>query len=473
MHLFLAMLAAPLTSHRQLMSQAQCDAAYSSITAAATTDSACKQTAGMMPSLAGQILPDADMSVFSTVNTCDELKSAWDTLCFGGGGGGGGGGGDDDDDDDAATIDIGDTSGSLLLTSSPAAQSLCDGALGVYLGVTLGGALLFGLLLFGAAMLTKDKPGGTPKRRKRSSVLAVKPSKDGFEFIVILAASVALGVATLIGRPVPIYYCNAYGSYAGATAPGSLLMVIAVLVVKWRALRPALGAQVAPGITVQGALGIWFTVWWATAAGVITYIAPIEVNRNPSTGESSWPCTGAGCWMLPFNAYFSLWVGFVASAYMLSRATRPLDNAGVFTDDNRMPLIGLFFSGLVLMLASIPYVETTNVGIYLLTCGATTIIVTLALLVFGLVFARHPRSRLLLKIAAFVLWVTVVYYATFAETAPFKSVSADAIGNGCAHAAQSSAIRRSSGTIRRGSGAITLTPPHPPPSSATSRRGSA
>merc|ERR1719482_2164561 len=95
-----------------------------------------------------------------------------------------------------------------------------------------------------------------------------------------------------------------------------------------------------------------------------------------------------------------------------------------------MPLIGLFFSGLVLMLASIPYVETTNVGIYLLTCGATTIIVTLALLVFGLVFARHPRSRLLLKIAAFVLWVTVVYYATFAETAPFKSVSADAIGNG-------------------------------------------
>ena len=134
--------------------------------------------------------------------------------------------------------------------------------------------------------------------------------------------------------------------------------------------------------------------------------------------------------MLPFNAYFSLWVGFVASAYMLSRATRPLDNAGVFTDDNRMPLIGLFFSGLVLMLASIPYVETTNVGIYLLTCGATTIIVTLALLVFAVVFANNPRSRLLLKIAAFVLWVTVVYYATFAETAPFKSVSADAIGNG-------------------------------------------
>ena len=66
--------------------------------------------------------------------------------------------------------------------------------------------------------------------------------------------------------------------------------------------------------------------------------------------------------MLPYNAYFSLWVGFVASAYMLSRATRPLDNAGVFTDDNRMPLIGLFFSGLVLMLASIPYVETTNVA---------------------------------------------------------------------------------------------------------------
>jgi len=460
MHLFLAMLAAPLTSHRQLMSQAQhndhplrqllshrqlmsqaqCDAAYSSIAAAATTDAACKQTAGMMPTMAGQILPpdcDADMSAFSTVNNCNQLKAAWDELCFsmcsGGGGGGGGttgGGGGDDDDDDDATIDIGDTSGSLLLTSSPAAQSLCDGALGVYLGVTLGGALLFGLLLFGAAMLTKDKAGGTPKRRKRSSVFAVKPSKDGFEFIVILAASVALGVATLIGRPVPIYYCNAYGSYAGATASGSLLMVIAVLVVKWRALRPALGAQVAPGITVQGALGIWFTVWWATAAGVVTYIAPIEVNRNPSTGESSWPCTGAGCWMLPFNAYFSLWVGFVASAYMLSRATRPLDNAGVFTDDNRMPLIGLFFSGLVLMLASIPYVETTNVGIYLLTCGATTIIVTLALLVFAVVFANNPRSRLLLKIAAFVLWVTVVYYATFAETAPFKSVSADAIGNG-------------------------------------------
>mgnify|MGYP001995485879 CR=1 FL=1 len=165
------------------------------------------------------------------------------------------------------------------LTSSPAAQSLCDGALGVYLSVTLGGALLFGLLLFGAAMLTKDKAGGTPKRRKRSSVFAVKPSKDGFEFIVILAASVALGVATLIGRPVPIYYCNAYGSYAGATASGSLLMVIAVLVVKWRALRPALGAQVAPGITVQGALGIWFTVWWATAAGVVTYIAPIEDQK--------------------------------------------------------------------------------------------------------------------------------------------------------------------------------------------------
>ena len=76
------------------------------------------------------------------------------------------------------------------------------------------------------------------------------------------------------------------------------------------------------------------------------------------------------------------------------------------------------------------YVETTNVGIYLLTCGATTIIVTLALLVFAVVFANNPRSRLLLKIAAFVLWVTVVYYATFAETAPFKSVSADAIGNG-------------------------------------------
>ena len=209
---------------------------------------------------------------------------------------------------------------------------------------------------------------------------------------------------------MPIYYCNAYGSYAGATASGSLLMVIAVLVVKWRALRPALGAQVAPGITVQGALGIWFTVWWATAAGVVTYIAPIEVNRNPSTGESSWPCTGAGCWMLPFNAYFSLWVGFVASAYMLSRATRPLDNAGVFTDDNRMPL------GLVLLRPR-PHArehrfETTNVGIYLLTCGATTIIVTLALLVFAVVFANDPRSRLLLKIAAFVLWVTVVYYAT-------------------------------------------------------------
>ena len=106
MHLFLAMLAAPLTSqhkdhplasqhkdhplrqllsHRQLMSQAQCDAAYSSIAAAATTDSACKQTAGMMPTMAAQILPpdcDADMSAFSTVNNCNQLKAAWDELCF-------------------------------------------------------------------------------------------------------------------------------------------------------------------------------------------------------------------------------------------------------------------------------------------------------------------------------------------------------------------------------------------------------
>ena len=52
------------------------------------------------------------------------------------------------------------------------------------------------------------------------------------------------------------------------------------------------------------------------------------------------------------------------------------------------------------------------------------------IVVFAVVFANNPRSRLLLKIAALVLWVTVVYYATFAETAPFKSVSADAIGNG-------------------------------------------
>ena len=103
MHLFLAMLAAPLSSHRQLasqhkdhplrqllshrqlMSQAQCDAAYSSmIAAAATSDSACKQAAGMMPSMAAQIIPpdcDPDMSVFSTVNNCNELKAAWDALC--------------------------------------------------------------------------------------------------------------------------------------------------------------------------------------------------------------------------------------------------------------------------------------------------------------------------------------------------------------------------------------------------------
>ena len=66
------------------MSQAQCDAAYSSIAAAATSDSACKQAAGMMPSMAAQIIPpdcDPDMSVFSTVNNCNELKAAWDALC--------------------------------------------------------------------------------------------------------------------------------------------------------------------------------------------------------------------------------------------------------------------------------------------------------------------------------------------------------------------------------------------------------
>ena len=69
-----------LLSHRQLMSQAECDAAFSLIPSLTTSDSACKQAAGMMPTIAAQILPsdyDADiMSVFSTVNNCNELKSA-------------------------------------------------------------------------------------------------------------------------------------------------------------------------------------------------------------------------------------------------------------------------------------------------------------------------------------------------------------------------------------------------------------
>ena len=106
-----------LLSHRQLMSQAQCDAAYSSIAAAATSDSACKQAAGMVPTMAAQILPsdmsvsESTLSVFSTVNTCDELKSAWDTLCFGGGGGGGGGGGTEPDVPDDTDVGVGQDDG--------------------------------------------------------------------------------------------------------------------------------------------------------------------------------------------------------------------------------------------------------------------------------------------------------------------------------------------------------------------------
>ena len=124
MHLFLAMLAAPLTSQplmpaqasstplRQLLSHRQLAQAYCD--AVGCCDRGCSHADRSKQTQAtdaddGSVDPlcDADMSVFSTVNNCNQLKSAWDTLCFsmctGGGGGGGttGGGGDDDDDDDA------------------------------------------------------------------------------------------------------------------------------------------------------------------------------------------------------------------------------------------------------------------------------------------------------------------------------------------------------------------------------------
>ena len=101
----------------------------------------------------------------------------------------------------------------------------------------------------------------------------------------------------------------------------------------------------AHGVSLLQAFAVIFVLWWGVGTGVGTFKAPFF--PGPTETFTSRPVG---------NGYFSLWTGFIASLLLLGETMSMREGASSFLNHTG----GLFFAAVMLLIATIKYVDPND-----------------------------------------------------------------------------------------------------------------
>ena len=154
-------------------------------------------------------------------------------------------------------------------------------------------------------------------------------------------------------------------------------------------------------------LAIFLTLWWAAGATVMTFFGPFTATSNP---------------------YISCWAALICCIFMLIDTINPhlTDDAEEATGiasgrGSKRAYAGLFFASLV-MIGSSAALQARNWELVLsIACCGVTLLIVFLLILDGAQL-NEPlfsyRLRALLVLVLMLLWILVVWFATF--SGPFN-----------------------------------------------------
>jgi len=209
----------------------------------------------------------------------------------------------------------------------------------------------------------------------------------------------------------PSTYWDKYRKYAVSVGAAGLgLGLIALLMTRFKpdmSDKKMLSIK-STDVSVLGAFSIFFVLWWGVGAGVCTFKSPFA--PDPATNPAG-------------NGYFSVWTGFLASLLLLSETMSIGDAKSL-----KGRAAGLFFAAVMLLIATIKYVDpndgvefpsataaTDDIAIFSMASAAATILITILI-----IFADMKESAIQTIIPILVLlWAATAGVLTFRSGSPF------------------------------------------------------
>lgn len=204
------------------------------------------------------------------------------------------------------------------------------------------------------------------------------------------------------------------GLYAFVVGGVSLALVLVVFI--HHSIQPREAAELAHHsackscdivFSVNALLAIFLTLWWAAGATVMTFFGPFTATSNP---------------------YISCWAALICCIFMLIDTINPhlTDDAEEATGiasgrGSKRAYAGLFFASLV-MIGSSAALQARNWELVLsIACCGVTLLIVFLLILDGAQL-NEPlfsyRLRALLVLVLMLLWILVVWFATF--SGPFN-----------------------------------------------------
>merc|ERR1719428_1633223 len=153
-------------------------------------------------------------------------------------------------------------------------------------------------------------------------------------------------------------------------------------------------------VSVLGAFSIFFVLWWGVGAGVCTFKSPFAPDGTSAVAAG--------------NGYFSVWTGFLASLLLLSKTMSIGDAKSL-----KGRAAGLFFAAVMLLIATIKYVDPNDIAIFGMASAAATILITILI-----IFADMKESAIQTLIPILVLlWAATAGVLTFRSGSPFTGMN--------------------------------------------------
>jgi len=224
----------------------------------------------------------------------------------------------------------------------------------------------------------------------------------------------------------PDEYWTNYRKYA--VSIGAVGLFFGLLALGLARFKPStadkkLMAVRAHDVSLLQAFAFFFVLWWGVGTGVGTFKAPFF--PGPTETFTSRPVG---------NGYFSLWTGFIASLLLLGETMSMREGASSFLNHTG----GLFFAAVMLLIATIKYVDpndgvefstatpaepqtqtTDHIAVFGMASASATILITL-LMMFADV--KEAAVQTLVPILV-LLWAATAGVLTFREGSPFTTLN--------------------------------------------------
>lgn len=269
------------------------------------------------------------------------------------------------------------------------------------------GMLAFAIVIISTALAYRR--GGTttaaPGHRRTRSLLAIFVAS----LVVVLFEARAGFFQQLVN------YCVAAAATAIALVPLTAASATLVLLAACRNLTLAQPLWTS-SMSVGSWLALLFTLWWLGGVVFLTFYAPFTVTSNPYFG--CWAALIASCHLLLQSSKrardaMTTQHADPASSTNASSTNSTMTYGGLMaTRGRRHPLLGLVLASAVLIGASIRHVsDGSGEAAYILGVSI------LAMLIVGVLLLRPqwvaPRWRTVIALILLLMWVTLVWFATF------------------------------------------------------------